>query len=295
MNMENEIQIINTQEVENLVIELRGQKVLLDRDVAMLYGVETKHVNQAVKNNSDKFPERYCFALQVSEKQYVVKNFDRMKVLKKSSVEPRAFTEGGLYMLATILKSPRATGTTIAIIEAFTKMRECSRNIYADDKQESIPQQEALNDPTNDIINKMLDMQSRQMDMLTMYISNHMSGASNTIGKPLCKENTCFYPGAEEYRQKVYALCDQIVTVHGNLQSRRAVLSHIYNLMAMVTATPGTSLMGVDWEEEKASFEMDYGYVVVSRLGMLANREENYPAKKSLIDFLTSFLDTFKR
>lgn len=74
--MENEIQIITTQEVENLVIELRGQKVLLDRDVATLYGVETKHVNQAVKNNPDKFPERYCFTLQVAEKEHVVKTFD---------------------------------------------------------------------------------------------------------------------------------------------------------------------------------------------------------------------------
>lgn len=58
------------------------QKVLLDRDVAILYGVDTKHVNQAVKNNPDKFPERYCSMLQVSEKQYVVENFDRMKGVK---------------------------------------------------------------------------------------------------------------------------------------------------------------------------------------------------------------------
>ena len=71
----------------------------------MLYGVDTKQVNEAVKNNPDKFLERYCFMLQVSEKQYVVGNFDRMKGVKKSTVGPRAFTEGGLYMLATILKS----------------------------------------------------------------------------------------------------------------------------------------------------------------------------------------------
>lgn len=57
------------------------QKVLLDRDVAMLYGVETKRVNEAVKNNPDKFSERYCFTLQVSEKQYVAENFDRMQAL----------------------------------------------------------------------------------------------------------------------------------------------------------------------------------------------------------------------
>lgn len=80
--MENELQVIGIKEVEELVIELRGQKVLLDRDVASLYGVETKRVNEAVRNNPDKFPERYCFTLQVSEKQHVVENFDRMQSLK---------------------------------------------------------------------------------------------------------------------------------------------------------------------------------------------------------------------
>lgn len=99
--MENLLQTIGTKEVEARVIELRGQKVILDRDVAELYGVETKRINEAVKNNPDKFPERYCFYLKVSEKQYVVENFDRMENLKKSPVEPRAFTEGGLYMLAS--------------------------------------------------------------------------------------------------------------------------------------------------------------------------------------------------
>lgn len=86
--MENEIQVVTTKEVEDLVIELRGLKVFFDRDIAALYGVETKNVNQVVKNNPEKFPERYCFTLQVSEKEYVVKTFDRMQSLKKSTVEP---------------------------------------------------------------------------------------------------------------------------------------------------------------------------------------------------------------
>ncbi|MCE9108472.1 ORF6N domain-containing protein [Bacteroides pyogenes] len=125
--MENEMQVITTKEVENLVIELKGQKVLLDRDIAALYGTETKEINKAVRNNPDKFPEKYFFTLQVSEKQYVVENFHQMQSLKKSTVEPKAFTEGGLYMLATILKSPRATNTTIAIIDTFIKLRDFSR------------------------------------------------------------------------------------------------------------------------------------------------------------------------
>lgn len=127
--MENLPQTIGTQEVEARVIELRGQKVILDRDVAELYFTETREINKAVRNNPEKFPDGYCFVLQPSEKQYVVENFHRMENLKKSTVEPRAFTERGLYMLATILRSPKATQTTLAIIDSFARLREISRNI----------------------------------------------------------------------------------------------------------------------------------------------------------------------
>ena len=107
--------LIGFEEIEDKIITLRGQKVLLDRDVATLYGVETKRVNEALRNNLDKFPKDYCFTLQVSEKQYLVENFDRFSVLKHSTVEPKAFTEKGLYMLATILKSSRATNATFTL------------------------------------------------------------------------------------------------------------------------------------------------------------------------------------
>ena len=155
--MENEIQVVTTQEVEGLVIELRGQKVLLDRDVAALYGVETKRVNEAVRNNPDKFPERYSFILQVTEKQYVVENFDRMQSLKKSTVEPRAFTEGGLYMLATILKSPRATDTTIAIIDAFIKLREFSRCVASMSQEPDNNKQKSLLERGSELLSDLID------------------------------------------------------------------------------------------------------------------------------------------
>lgn len=121
--------LIKFSDVRDKVVRLRDQDVLLDFSVAELYGVETKRVNEAVRNNPDKFPDGYIFELQQSEKQYVVENFDHMQGLKKSPVTPKAFTEKGLYMLATILKSPQATQTTIAIIEAFAKLRELSRTI----------------------------------------------------------------------------------------------------------------------------------------------------------------------
>lgn len=120
--------IVKFNLVEEFIIELRGEKVILDSNVAQLYGVETMRVNEAVKNNPDKFPDGYVIELTKEEKSEVIENFDNPK-LKYSPALPKAFTEKGLYMLATILKGERATHTTIAIIEAFAKLRELSRTI----------------------------------------------------------------------------------------------------------------------------------------------------------------------
>ena len=124
-------EIINPEDVQGRIIVVRGQQVLLDRDVAELYGVETKAINQAVKNNPEKFPEGYLISLTDSEKEEVVKNFDHLQKLKFSPVLPTAFTERGLYMLATILKSKQAVQTTIAIIDTFAQVREIARTMEA--------------------------------------------------------------------------------------------------------------------------------------------------------------------
>ena len=123
--------IIKFSDVRDKVVRLRDQDVLLDFSVAELYGVETRIINQAVKNNPSKFPNGYVFEIEKQELNNL-----RSKILiankstiSKSRVLPKAFTEKGLYMLATILKSPQATQTTIAIIEAFAKLRELSRTI----------------------------------------------------------------------------------------------------------------------------------------------------------------------
>ena len=111
------------------MIVLRQQPILLDCDVAALYGVKTKEINQAVRNNPNKFPPAYLFLLSDEEKGEVVKNFDRIKQLKFSIVNPTAFTERGLYMLATILKSARAVNTTLAIVDTFVRTRELARTM----------------------------------------------------------------------------------------------------------------------------------------------------------------------
>ena len=97
-------QIINIESIENKLIELRNQKVMMDSDVAEIYGVETKRINEAVKNNQDKFPEGYLFELN-SEEWLILKSKFSTSIKGGKIKRPKAFTEKGLYMLATILKS----------------------------------------------------------------------------------------------------------------------------------------------------------------------------------------------
>lgn len=121
--------------IQDKLISLRGQYVLLDVDVAAIYGVETMRINEAVKNNPAKFPSGYVWELSKKEKAEVIENFDNPK-LKFSPTTPKAFTEKGLYMLATILKSPIATQATLLIVETFANVRTL--------KQELITMQNAL-------------------------------------------------------------------------------------------------------------------------------------------------------
>ena len=115
---------ISPEAIRESLIEVRGHQVLLDSEVASIYGVHTRDVNKAIKNNQEKFPEGYVIQLSSDEKCELVENFHQFNRLKHSRYPPTAFTERGLYMLATILKSKRATEATIHIIEAFAKLRE---------------------------------------------------------------------------------------------------------------------------------------------------------------------------
>jgi len=119
-------------DVESKIITLRNQQVILDCDVAELYGVETKRINEAVSNNPEKFPEGYVFELDKHEIDRSRSKFSTLNGQGRGhnlKYNPKAFTEKGLYMLATILKSPRAVQTTIAIVEAYAKLKELSRVI----------------------------------------------------------------------------------------------------------------------------------------------------------------------
>ncbi len=124
-------ELVVQSEIGSRIFTMRNKQILIDRDLAELYKVETKVLNQAVKRNIKKFPSDFLFQLNNDEKNELVTNCDRFKKLKHSSVNPYAFTEQGVYMLATVLKSDVATEVNIAIIRTFTKLREFSRHYNA--------------------------------------------------------------------------------------------------------------------------------------------------------------------
>jgi hypothetical protein len=163
--------IIEYGRVEEKIITIREQKVLLDSDVAELYGVETMRINEAVKNNPDKFPKGYILTLNKTEKEKVIENFDNLKV-KFSPALPKAFTEKGLYMLATILKSPRAVQTTIAIVETFAKIRELSRTVSELSKSPEKNKQNSLMKKSGEIIAELLDDSLETTESETSYEIN---------------------------------------------------------------------------------------------------------------------------
>ena len=115
-------EVISLENIQNIIYIVRGKHVMLDRDLAQLYGVETKHINQAVRNNIDKFQKDFFF--EVTNKEFEIL---RSKVLTtkfaKNRSNPKVFTEQGVYMLATILRSKTASQTTVFIIKTFANMR----------------------------------------------------------------------------------------------------------------------------------------------------------------------------
>jgi hypothetical protein len=122
---------ISLEEVQSKIVLVRNQNVISDADIANLYGVETKRINEAVRNNPDKFPEDYMFALTSEELQNLRTKISTTNISAKSRTMPKVFTEKGLYMLATILKSPIAVSVTFAIIETFAKTRYLKRELVA--------------------------------------------------------------------------------------------------------------------------------------------------------------------
>ena len=156
MGLKDRILAISNASVQSRIINVRDMPVIVDADVAEIYGVETKRVNEAVRNNPDKFPEDYMFVLSSDEFTDLRSKISTTKISSKSRALPKAFTEKGLYMLATILKSKQATAATFAIIETFAKVRYLKRELkelhLETDKRKQMSKMQNFGEVLSDII-----------------------------------------------------------------------------------------------------------------------------------------------
>ncbi|MBN1871228.1 MAG: ORF6N domain-containing protein [Candidatus Omnitrophica bacterium] len=117
-------ELVPHEVIENKIFMIRGHKVMIDRDLAELYGVETKYLNRQVRVNKDRFPAEFMFRLTSEEKNELVQICHRLETMKHSSSMPYVFTEHGVTMLSSVLNSKRAIKINILIIRTFVKLRE---------------------------------------------------------------------------------------------------------------------------------------------------------------------------
>lgn len=153
-------------EVMERIVEIHGKPVLADADVAELYGIETRRVNEAVRNNADKFPQGYMFELNSDETLSLRSKIPTTNVSPKSRAKTKVFTEKGLYMLATILKSKTATEVTFAIIETFAKVRSLKHGLLdlhrEKDKQKQTEKMHRFSELLTDIV--MPDLETTETE-----------------------------------------------------------------------------------------------------------------------------------
>jgi hypothetical protein len=116
--------IIPIERIEKNILLIRGKKVMIDADLAELYGVPTKRLNEQVRRNTERFPKDFMFQLTKKEKVEVVAKCDHLSQLKFSSALPYAFTEHGAVMLASVLNSPKAIEVSLLVVRAFVRLRE---------------------------------------------------------------------------------------------------------------------------------------------------------------------------
>ena len=153
----NEKSLVPNELIASRILLIRDQKVMIDSDIAELYGVTTKRLNEQVKRNKNRFPSNFMFELTKEEKNEVVANCDHLEKLKFSPVLPKVFTEHGIMMIANVLTSERAINVSIQIIEVFIKMRE----ILMDNLSVKLDIEE---------IKKKLSNQSKNIELVFQYL-----------------------------------------------------------------------------------------------------------------------------
>lgn len=150
--------LLQPESIQQRIFTFREFQVMMDRDLAELYEVETKRLNEQVKRNANRFPERFCFQLTNEEKNELVANCDRFKSLKHASSNPYAFTEQGVAMLASVLRSDTAVTVSIQIIDSFVHMRKAiSDNSLMYDRLSRIERKQLETDQQLEVIFNALE------------------------------------------------------------------------------------------------------------------------------------------
>lgn len=184
--------MIPYQEVESRIITLRNVPVIADADVAALYGVETKRVNEAVRNNLVRFPKDYMFELTKSELYVLRSKISSTNVSVMNRNSTKVFTEKGIYMLATILKSERATAATFAIIETFAKVRSLKRELVdlhkETDKEKQVAKMKHFGDVLTDIVMPDLEVAETESSLELNFIIGKIKHTVKRVKKETSKE-----------------------------------------------------------------------------------------------------------
>ena len=177
------------QNIQNRIFEFRGQRIMIDRDLAELYGVATKVLNQAVKRNTRRFPEDFMFQLNDDETLELVTNCDRLRNLKHSGVNPKAFIQEGVAMLSGVLNSELAVETNVAIMRAFVASRKMIAQLSINVKVQQLAADiESIKTEINDILadqNDINESTRAQLDAISTALAELQSSRSqNATLKP---------------------------------------------------------------------------------------------------------------
>ena len=165
-NKDSSLPSVLYSKVMDRIVKIHDKPVMADADVAELYGVETRRVNEAVRNNADKFPQDYMFELNSDETLSLRSKISTTNVSSKNRAKTKVFTEKGLYMLATILKGRKATEVTFAIIETFAKVRNLKHGLVdlhsEKDKQKQAEKMHRFSELLSDLV--MPDLETTETE-----------------------------------------------------------------------------------------------------------------------------------
>lgn len=160
-----EQQLAGQEDIAQLIMNIRGMQVMVDRDLAILYGVENKRLNEQVRRNIERFPERFRFQLTKEETNELVANCDRLNALKHSTVMPYVFTEQGISMLSTVLHSQTAIAVSIKIMDAFVAMRRfIATNAQLFQRLETIEYHQLKMKQHQEVADKRIDEVFKRLD-----------------------------------------------------------------------------------------------------------------------------------